>query len=82
MKLPINLQDKGFTLLEIILGVFLIAFISFFIFNIFQNLSKITTSGRLTLQLLSLLQDEMEKIRVLNYEDIGIEGGWHPGILP
>ncbi|MFZ8806122.1 MAG: carboxypeptidase-like regulatory domain-containing protein [Minisyncoccia bacterium] len=82
MKSPISLQGKGFTLIEIVLGIFIIAFISFFIFNIFQNISRVTTSGRLTLQLLSLLQDEMEKVRVLNYEDIGIQGGWPPGVLP
>ncbi len=82
MKSPISLQGKGFTLIEIVLGIFIIAFISFFIFNIFQNISKVTTSGRLTLQLLYLLQDEMEKVRVLNYEDIGIQGGWPPGVLP
>ena len=82
MKLPINLQNKGFTLIEIVLGIFLIAFVSFFIFNIFQNINKITTSGRLTIQLLSILQDEMEKVRVLNYEDIGIQGSWPPGVLP
>lgn len=82
MKLPINLPNKGFTLIEIVLGIFIIAFISFFIFNIFQNINRVTLGGRLTLQLLSLLQDEMEKIRVLNYEDIGIQGGWPPGVLP
>lgn len=82
MKLPINFHAKGFTLIEILLSILIIAFISYFLFSIFQNLNRTLISARIYLQLLSALQDEIEKIRVLKYEDVGIQGSWPPGILP
>jgi hypothetical protein len=82
MKLAINYKNKAFSLIETLLGIAIIGFISIFIFSIFQNINKIIISGRTSLQILSVLQDELEKIRVLKYEDIGIQGSWPPGILP
>jgi len=82
MKLPTNFKNKSFALIEILLGIVLIGFISTFIFNIFQNINQILTLGRISLQILSTLQDEIEKIRVLRYEDVGVQGSWPPGILP
>jgi hypothetical protein len=82
MKSAINFKNKAFTLIEILLGILIIGFISVFIFSIFQNINRILTSGRISLQILSAIQDEIEKIRVLKYEDIGIQGSWPPGVLP
>jgi type II secretory pathway pseudopilin PulG len=82
MKSAINFKNKAFTLIEVLLGVLIIGFISVFIFSIFQNINRVLTSGRISLQILSALQDEIEKIRVLKYEDIGIYGSWPPGVLP
>lgn len=82
MKFPINYQDKSFTLIEVLLSLAIIALISTFIFSLFQNVNRILASARINLQIISALQDEIEKIKVLKYEDVGIQGSWPPGILP
>lgn len=75
-------SKKGFTLLEILLGLALISIVLTAIFSIIINLNNTLTRARIFLQILSTLQDEIEKIKTFKYEDIGISGGWPPGKLP
>jgi prepilin-type N-terminal cleavage/methylation domain-containing protein len=82
MKSAISFKNKAFTLIEVLLGILIIGFISVFIFSILQNINRVLIGARISLQILSALQDEIEKIRVLKYEDIGIQGSWPPGVLP
>jgi prepilin-type N-terminal cleavage/methylation domain-containing protein len=82
MNFPINYQNKGLTLIEIILTIALISIIMGLVFSIYFNLNSSLIRGRIYLQILSSLQDEIEKIKIMRYEDIGISGGWPPGVLP
>jgi len=82
MKSLINYKGKSFTLIEILISIFYISILSGLILITFWNLLKTIIIGRLSLQILSLLEDEMEYIKVVNYEDIGTTNGWPRGIFP
>ncbi len=82
MSFRINYQNKGLTLIEIVLTIALISMIMTFIFSVYFNLNNTLLRGRIYLQILSTLQDEIEKIKVMRYENIGISGGWPTGSLP
>lgn len=82
MKFLINSQDRGFSLIEIILTLAILSFVFFFNYQIYNNIQQVVLRSKIYLTILSILQDEIEKIRVMNYEDIGIIDGWPRGILP
>ncbi|GIW66673.1 MAG: hypothetical protein KatS3mg095_0571 [Candidatus Parcubacteria bacterium] len=72
----------GLTLLEVIfalalLGIFFVSIITFFL-----NFKELILINKIRFQTLSVLQDEIEKIRAMDYQDIGIVDGWPPGSLP
>jgi type II secretory pathway pseudopilin PulG len=76
-----NNLNQAYTLIEILISIFFISLISIFAINAFLNFFKLTLTNRLNLQILSALENELEIIRVLNYEDIGTINGWPRGIL-
>jgi prepilin-type N-terminal cleavage/methylation domain-containing protein len=82
MKYLTNYKDKGFTLIEVLIAIFYISILSGLILITFWNLLKVIIAGRISLQILSILEDEMEYIKIVNYEDIGTRNGWPRGILP
>lgn len=72
----------AYTLIEVLITIFFIVVLTYFTINSLLNLITSSISTRINLQILSALEDEIELIRVLNYEDIGIVDGWPRGILP
>ena len=85
MNLQIKFNNKynfGYTLIEILIALFIISVITYLIISIFLNLLQSTLNAKINLQIMSALENELEIIRVLNYEDIGIIDGWPRGILP
>lgn len=83
MNFQINLQNKkGFTLFETILGLFLLIIIFSIVLGFALNFQKIVLINKIKFEIISILQNEMEKIRVLDYENIGIINGWPSGNLP
>ncbi len=54
----------------------------FFVLSIYFKLNEALLRGKIYFQTFSVLQDEIEKIKVMKYENIGISGGWPPGNLP
>ncbi|GIW66373.1 MAG: hypothetical protein KatS3mg095_0271 [Candidatus Parcubacteria bacterium] len=77
-----NKLKKGYSLIEILIGLFFIAILTYAIIGLFSNLLITTLSSRINMQIMSVLENELEIIRVLNYEDIGIIDGWPRGKLP
>lgn len=75
-------NNLGYSLIEILLALLFIVVLTYLIIGSFLNLMKIILSAKINLQILSALENEMEIIRVLNYENIGIVNGWPRGILP
>lgn len=79
-----NYQKKSnlsFTFLEILITIVFIVLLGYFIYGAFINFLKMTTSLRLTLQALNILESELEIIRNMKYEDIGIKDGYPRGKL-
>ncbi|MCS7183975.1 MAG: hypothetical protein NZ866_01335 [Patescibacteria group bacterium] len=74
-------NNLSYTLIEILIALFFIVVLSYLILGSFLNFLKSTLYSRLSLQILSALEDELEIIRVLNYEDVGIIDGWPRGKL-
>lgn len=72
----------AYTLIEVLITIFFIVVLTYFTINSLLNLITSSISTRINLQILSALEDEIELIRVLNYEDVGIVDGWPRGILP
>ncbi|GIW65992.1 MAG: hypothetical protein KatS3mg094_511 [Candidatus Parcubacteria bacterium] len=84
MNLQIKFNNKynfGYTFIEILIALFIISVITYLIISIFLNLLQSTLNARINLQIISALENELEIIRVMNYEDIGIVDGWPTGIL-
>ena len=80
-----NYQKKSnlsFTFLEVLIFITFIVVLGYFIYGAFINFLKFTTYLRLTLQALNILESELEIIKNMNYEDIGIEGSYPPGKIP
>lgn len=73
---------KGFALIEILLAVILLGIVSGLIFGTLINLNKSFLNSKLISQLYRIMQNEIERIKVMNYENIGIQGGFPPGNLP
>lgn len=77
-----NKNKSGLTLFEIIIALALLVFLFGSVIGFAVNFQKIILSNNLRFQILSILQDEIEKMRAMDYENIGILGGWPPGNLP
>jgi hypothetical protein len=75
-------NNFGLTLLEIILALILLGVLFTSIIGLALNFQKIILVNKIRFQILSVLQDEIEKIRAMDYEDIGISNGSPPGKLP
>lgn len=72
---------RGFTLTEILVGIFLILLVFLGIFGAFRLTLKVIGQSRARILALFLANQELEKIRALSYENIGIIGGFPEGIL-
>ncbi len=72
----------GFSLLEIFLAIFLVSLLGFIFYSMIDNATKILIINNLRVKLFRLLEGEMEYIKNLSYDQIGIKEGHPPGILP
>lgn len=75
-------NNSGLTLFEVVLALALLGFLFSTVIGFAINFQKIILSNKIRFQILSVLQDEIEKIRAMDYENIGISNGWPPGNLP
>ncbi len=74
-------SNHSFTFLEVLISILFVTILGYFIYGAFINFLKTTTSLRLSLLALNVLESEMEIIKNMNYEDIGIEDGYPRGKL-
>lgn len=74
-------MKKGFTLIEILIGVFLFALFFLGIFGVIQLGTRVASEGKNKVVATAILNGEMEKIRNLSYELVGIDGGFPSGVL-
>lgn len=71
-------KDKGFTLIEILIAILLLAFIALGIMALLpQGYRQITSAGRIS-SMNHIAQMQMDRLRSLPYGDSDLNAGLHP----
>lgn len=78
-RIPQNNYSRGFTLVEILIGITLFIIIGLAIFSSFSNILDTLTRNQWRADAISAIQNEIEVIRGMKFEDIGILGGFPAG---
>lgn len=74
-------NGEGFTLVEVLVGTFLISIVFLGIFSAYQLGLKVVGQSKNKITATAILNGEIEKIRNLLYESIGIQGQFPDGVL-
>ncbi len=75
-------NGKGFTLIEVLVATGLFLLISYAVFMAFSDVLQISSKNETRFDAVSVLQNQIEIIRDMNYQDVGIMGGYPPGKIP
>jgi len=75
-------HNKGFTLLDTLIGIVIFILIALTIFQAFQSVQRLVSRASLKAAAATILTQQLEIIRTLNYADVGVSGGIPAGILP
>jgi hypothetical protein len=75
------IKTKGFTLMDIIVGTALVLIVFLGIFGAYQLGLKVIGLSRNKITATSIANQQLELVRNLPYESIGIEGGFPDGVL-
>ncbi len=74
-------SSPGFTLLELIIGMGIFAVVSVSIYIAYSNILDLFIASELNSIALSVINNELEVIRNMSYEDVGLINGVPPGKL-
>ena len=74
-------RSKGLTLIEVLIGAFLILIIFLGIFLAYQLTLKVIESNRDKITATAIAKGELEKIKNLPYQSVGVIGGFPEGVL-
>lgn len=74
-------MKKGFTLVEVLIGIFLVLIVSFGVFGSYRLILKVIAQSRNRITATAIANGQIEKIKNLSYESIGIKGGFPTGTL-
>ncbi len=75
-------SSKALTLIDVLIGIALTLVIFLGIFGLFQLALKVIGQSQARITATAIANQEIEKIRNLPYEDIGVQGGFPDGVLP
>jgi type II secretory pathway pseudopilin PulG len=75
-------KKRGFSLVEIIVGIGIFTLIGLGFWYGFSYISEIAKLSRLKTMATALLTQQIEIVRNLRYDDVGIQNGIPPGVLP
>lgn len=73
--------QKSFTLIEVLVGSFLILIIFLGIFGVFQLGLKVINQSKNKVDALAIASQKIEQIRNLPYESVGVKGSFPDGVL-
>ncbi len=73
--------DKGFTLIEVLIAGAIFSIISYGIYFGYSNTFEAINKNESRFDAIAVLGNEMEIVRNLNFDDVGIDGGYPPGKL-
>ncbi len=74
-------KQRGFTLIEVIVAIGIFALFALGIYSAIVFVSKIVYQSRVTILETAVLSEELEVVRNLPYQSIGISGGVPSGVL-
>ena len=74
-------NNLGFTLIEVVIAAAVLFIITAPIFIAYSSFLDVITKNRWRFAAVSLAQNQIEVVRNMPYEDIGISGGYPPGKL-
>ena len=74
-------RAAGFTLVEVIIGITLMLGIGYGIYLVTSNILEVVARNEWRSQAVSVIENEIELARNLNYMDVGVEGGSPAGKL-
>ena len=73
--------SKGLTLIDVLVGVSLTLIIFLGIFGVFQLILKVIAQSQDRITATAIANAQIERIRNLPYEDVGVQGGFPDGVL-
>lgn len=76
-----NLKNKGITLIEVVVGLGLLAILIQAVYFGFSNVLEAIGKDKSRFDGIAILEKEIEIIRNMPFSDIGISGGYPPGKL-
>ncbi len=76
------LSGRGFTLIEVIVGATLFAILSVAVYQSYAGLTNLVSLSRSKIIATDVVNEQMEIIRNLPYENVGIVGGIPAGVIP
>lgn len=76
------MKNKGFGLIDVVVGSALLLIIMVGIFAVYQSLFKILTLSQEKIVAVGLANQRIEIIRNLSYQDVGTQGGVPSGEIP
>ena len=74
-----NTHRAGFTLIDTMIGIGLFSIISFGIYGVYANILNSIVRNQWRTIAVSVLQNQIETIRGMKFEDVGIVGGYPAG---
>lgn len=75
-------SGAGFTLLEALIGLGILAIVSVAIYQGYGSVLDIVQSAQYNTAALSIIETQIEVVRNMRYEDVGVVGGIPAGTLP
>src|SRR3989344_902145 len=75
-------KGAGFTILETLIGLALFLIIGGGVYFAYANILEVITRSRLNQVAVFIMEREIEIIRNMPYEDIGVQGGSPAGLIP
>jgi len=74
--------QKGLTLIDVLIGTMLVLIIFLGVFGVFQLALKVIDQSASRIDAMAIANQQLEMVRNLPYEDIGVQGGFPDGVLP
>ncbi len=74
-------RTEGFTLIEVVVGVSLFLLFALGIYGALSFVFKVVYQSRLTIIQTALVSEELETVRNLSFDDVGLIGGVPSGVL-
>lgn len=76
------MKKNGFTFIEVLIGIALLAIVVTSVFTGFQMIFKVLSQSQNKIVAVDLAKEQIEIIRNMSYEDIGTENGIPTGQIP